>query len=168
MKKLILLAALATAAAAPTSPVTALAGRYSNYFPDPFTGKPVDSVVEIVPLDNGHAYINFDIEFANGFSCGVKGLATARGDALVYRAPAVDPDTGKRCMLTIRRDGNDLAFSDGDGSCKYRCGMNGDLTDGALDWRSRRPISYMAKLKKSSAYLAAVAQWRSETRGGRR
>jgi hypothetical protein len=150
---------LTLAAAAPVSPVTALAGRYSYHDVDPFTRQPLDSVAEIVPVDATHAYVNFNLQFANGFSCGLSGVAHARGATLIYRDPRMG-DRGGHCVLTIRRDGSEFSYDDGDNSCKGMCGMNAEFT-GTLPWRSKRPITYMATLKRSAEYKAAIAEWTS-------
>lgn len=155
------MALLALIAAAPTPPLATLAGRYSDGYPDPFTHRRLDSVAEIVPVDAMHGYVRFDLQFPNGFSCGLSGMARVEGAALVYREPRPDPASGRQCRLTIRHDQYGLSYDDGDASCKHLCGMNAEF-NGSLPWRSRRPIGYLARLRRSAEYRAALADLRAE------
>ena len=165
MKKLLAVLTLAAIAAAPASPVTTLAGRYFFTLPDPGTKKPLDNILEIVPVDAGHAYVRFSLAFPNGFSCGLWGVARADGDQLVYRAAKPDPDSGARCTLTIKAEGKDLTFSDGDdSSCHSYCGMNGEMS-GDFALSSRRPITYLPRLKGSREYRDALAELARQPKG---
>ena len=162
--KLLIAAALAGAAAAPASPVIRLEGRYAHHFTDELmdgTSYPADDVAEIVPVDPTHAYLRFALNFANGHTCSLAGVAEARGDALVYTEPADRTVEGqKRCTLTVRRAGNTLGWTDGD-SCKSYCGERGSFDGGDLPWSSRRPITYLPRLKASREYRDALTEWRT-------
>jgi len=157
----ILIVLLSAGAAAP-SPVTELAGRYSSHFGNGFvTGEKYESddVLEIVPVDATHAYIRFDLQFYNGHSCALTGVAHAAGDTLVYREPP--PDSGeRRCTLTIARKGAKLGWDDGDDSCRAYCGARGGFNEGSLPWSSKRAITYMARLKGSNEYKSALDEWK--------
>lgn len=158
------LAAVLLVAAGPTSvdPVKALAGRYSQHFQNGLvdgTSYWSDDVVEIVPVDARHAYVRVATEFYNGHSCSLAGVAKAEGDALVYREPKGGVTDGA-CTLTLRRAGAKLSFSDGDGGCKSYCGARGGMTGADLPWKSRRAITYVARLKASQTYREALREWR--------
>ncbi len=152
---------LGAVAAAPASPVTELAGRYSWHFRNGMVDGSSywsDDVVEIVPVDASHAYVRFALEFHNGHSCSLDGVAQTAGEALVYHGLPDDTfGNGKPCRLTIRRQGAKLAYDD-DGTCKAHCGARGSLR-GDLAWSSKRPITYMARLKASRQYRDALAEW---------
>ena len=156
------LIALLSAGAAAPSPVNTLAGRYSHHFANGFvTGEKYESddVLEIVPVDATHAYFRFDLQFYNGHSCALQGIAHAVGNTLAYR----EAPTGageKRCTLTIARKGARLGWDDGDDSCRAYCGARGSFNEGSLPWSSKRPITYMARLKGSSEYKSALDEWK--------
>ena len=147
-----------------SDPVTALAGRYSRHFHNGLIDGSEywsDDIAEIVPVDARHAYVRFRLQFFNGHSCGLTGVAAAAGDTLVYREPPGEAMPGQPpCRLTIRRAGGTLAWSDEGGTCSAHCGARGSFLKGNLPWRSRRSIGYLARLKGSSQYRAAIAEWR--------
>lgn len=164
LRLLLCLPGLIAAGPAAPDPVHALAGRYSTHFRNGIIGGEgywSDNVAEIVPLDARHAYVNFELQFYNGHSCSLSGVAKTQGGSLVYQAPPEDNHYGlPPCRLAIRRVANVLAWSDGDGTCKAHCGARGSfLTDG-LPWASRRPIRYMARLQGSNEFRTALSQWR--------
>lgn len=151
------------AATGASSPVTDLAGRYSSHFQNGLVDGSTywsDDVVEIVPVSADAAYVRAELQFYNGHSCSIAGVAKAQGDALVYRPP-VTPDPDDHCVLSVRRKGASLLLDDGDNSCKSYCGARGSLGDQTLPWKSRRPITYMARLKGSSTYRDALTEWRT-------
>ncbi len=153
---------LLTGATAASSPVAALAGRYSWHFQNALVSGesyPSDDVVEIVPVDATHAYVRFTLNFYNGHSCALAGIAAAEGSKLVYREPA-DRADDDRCTLSIRRDGAELRWDDR-GSCKPYCGARGSFVTGDLPWSSRRAIRYLPRLKASSEYRNALIEWRT-------
>jgi hypothetical protein len=165
--RLIALAAAGAAliAAAPLGPVQAFAGRYSHHFKNGTVfGETYwsDDVVEVVPVDPGHAYVRFALDFYNGHSCSLQGIARAEDTALVYHEPAAERIGEKQCVLRIERRGNQLVWDDAGGSCKDYCGARGSLSNGSLAWRSKRAVTYLPRLKRSEDYLGALAAWRKD------
>ena len=161
------LTGVAASAAAP-SLVSSLAGRYSAHFKNALvSGERYDSddVVEIVPVDAGHAYVRFSLEFYNGHSCALTGIARAERDELVYREPASKQIGDQQCTISLRRRGAKLTWTDGNGSCRAYCGARGSLTDGSLPWASRRNIAYLKRLRGSSEFRDAMSEWRSGGEG---
>ncbi len=158
-----LMAVFCLGAAAPaSSPVSQLAGRYSLHFLNGMmdgTRYWADNVVEIVPIDAGHAFTRLSFEFANGHQCALSGVATAEGKALVYHEPASGVAEGK-CHLRLTHDGAKLGIDDDGGSCSMYCGARGTLSGISLPWKSKRAITYLPRLKASREYADAVAQWR--------
>lgn len=165
MRKAIILLGLAAIAAAPASPVASLAGRYSKHFQNGMVDGSKfwsDDVVEIVPIDATHAYFRAELAFYNGHSCSIAGVAKAVGNTLVYREKQASYDGGPICRLTITTKGKSLLLDDGDGSCQSYCGARGSLSGfDFIPLSSRRPISYMARLKGSSQYKGAIDAWKS-------
>ena len=76
-----LMAVLCLGAAAPaSSPVRQLAGRYSEHFLNGMVDGSTywaDNIVEVVPVDATHAFVQLSLEFYNGHQCGLSGIATA-------------------------------------------------------------------------------------------
>jgi hypothetical protein len=166
MRKAIVVLALAAIAAAPASPVTSLAGRYSRHFQNGLVDGSKfwsDDVIEIVPVDASHAYFRADLMFYNGHTCGISGIARAVGRTLVYAEKSAPTYQGaKACRLTISTKGKALLLDDGDGSCQAYCGARGSLSNyDFVPYASKRPITYMAKLKGSTQYQSAIDDWKS-------
>lgn len=152
-------------AAAPLDPVTALAGRYSEHFKNGTVDGETywsDNVVELVPVDARHAYVRFALEFYNGHSCSLQGVARSEGDALVYREPVAEQIGEQQCTLRIVRRGDKLVWDDAGGSCKDHCGARGSFTNGTIAWKSKRAISYLPRLKGSQEYREALTAWRKD------
>ncbi|WP_419808816.1 hypothetical protein [Sphingomonas sp.] len=153
-------------AVAAYDPVQALAGRYGRGFANGMVDGShyrSENIAEIVPVDAAHAYLRFDLQFYNGHSCGLAGIATRRGDALVYTGRPEDGwIDGRPCTLTVRRQGTTLVWDDANGTCKAECGARGSFSNGALPWSSKRPIRYLARLKRSVEYREAIAEWREQ------
>jgi len=163
--RLIALAAVAagSAAAGADTPVSALAGRYSQGFANGMvdgTKYRSENIVEVVAVDASHAYVRLDLEFYNGHSCHVAGIAQATGAALTYVEPVDARSDDSRCRLTMRRSGAKLTWDDA-GTCKDYCGARGSYTKGELPWASKRPIRYLARLKGSTEYRKAMTEWRT-------
>jgi hypothetical protein len=158
---------VAASAAAP-SLVSSLAGRYSRHFKNGLvSGEQYqsDDVVEIVPVYAGHAYVRLSLQFYNGHSCGLWGIARAERDELVYREPASKQIGDRQCTISVRRRGDQLSWTDGNGSCSAYCGARGTLTDGGLPWASRRDITYLKRLRGSPEFRGAMSEWRSGGEG---
>lgn len=165
MRKAIILLGLMAIAAAPASPVTSLAGRYSKHFQNGMVDGSKfwsDDVVEIVPVDATHAYFRAELAFYNGHSCSIAGIAKTAGNKLIYSEKQPSYDGGPTCRLSIATKGKNLLLDDGDGSCQAYCGARGSLRDfDFIPLSSKRPISYMARLKGSSQYKGAIDAWQS-------
>jgi hypothetical protein len=163
----LVLSGVAASAAMP-SLVSSLAGRYSRHFNNGLVSGEryqSDDVVEIVPVDAGHAYVRFSLQFYNGHSCSLTGIARAERDELVYREPTSKQVGDTQCTISVRRRGDQLSWTDGNGSCKAYCGARGSLTDGGLPWASRRGITYLKRLRGSSQFHDAMGEWHSNAGG---
>ena len=148
-----LLAATPVAMAASVSPrIDDLAEIYKSRFQngDVDGGKyQSEDVLEIVKTGPGQAYIRAHLEFFNGHSCAIHCIARLEGAALVYRPH----DPGNGCVLTLKKDGNRVVFSDAGNACKTQyCGERGAFDGAAFDYAGRRDIRYMARLLASREY----------------
>lgn len=165
MRRLAAFAPLALlAAAGPVDPATLLAGRYYAQFAnalvsgEKYTGQ---NIVEIVPVAPRAAYVRLNLDFFNGHKCGIYGIATAQGDALVYRDPSEPSPGERRCTLSIKREGTKLTWDDDGGTCAAYCGARGTLSNSSIAYASKRPIRYLPRLRTSSQYRDALTEWRT-------
>ena len=150
----------ATAALAGTSPSI---GRLSGVYKHSFANGNVDGqkyrsedVVEIVKVSDTDAYVRAHLEFFNGHTCAIHGVAKEEGDALVYRP---HQDYGEQCALTLRAANGKLVFSDPSGNCRVQyCGERGGFEGTAFPLTSRRTIRYMKVLLNSREYHEALAE----------
>lgn len=120
-----------------------LAGRYTHSFRNgDVTGASYTSTDEVViiPLDARRAYFQMQLAFFNGHECGIGGIATLEGGALVFRdAEMTGYGDGGPCTLRIRRADGRLTWDDG-GTCSGYCGARGSLRGGSIAWSTRRPV----------------------------
>ena len=149
---------------ASTDPAQALAGRYYAQFKDAFvTGEKYtgEDIVEIAPIQPGAAYVRTHLDYYNGHSCDLFGIAQAEAGALVYRDPTPQFD-GRTCILRLKQSGRSLSIDDNGGTCSGYCGARGSLSNVSVPFSSKRPIRYLARLKASEEYRDALAEWRKE------
>ncbi|HEX5183029.1 MAG TPA: hypothetical protein VFW19_07740 [Allosphingosinicella sp.] len=162
---LLLVVGLASAAAGPAAfDPAAIAGRYGRHFLNGLVDGSrywSDDVLEIVRLDPRRAYFRAELQFYNGHQCSISGIAHSEPGDLVYREAETNTDGG-HCMLHIRPTPAGVRLVD-DHSCQDHCGARGTLNGVDFDRGSRRPITYMDRLKRSSEYKDALAEERGET-----
>jgi hypothetical protein len=149
---------------ASTDPAQDLAGRYYDQFKDAlvtgdkYTG---EDIVEIAPIQPGAAFVRIHLDYYNGHSCDLSGVAQSQAGALVYRDPTPQYDGGT-CIHRLRRNGRSLSIDDNGGTCSGYCGARGSLTNVTVPFSSKRPIRYLTRLKASEEYRDALAEWRKE------
>jgi hypothetical protein len=151
------------AAATQASLVDRLAGRYNHHFTNGTVfgeSYPSDDVLEIVRLDRRRAYFRARVNFFNGHSCAIRGVAHLEGNALVYRGTDAPFSAGSRCVMRFRPVGGGLDLDDGGGSCQQTCGARGTYMGNGPEFAmsSRRPIAYLARLRASREYRDAIAE----------
>ena len=105
------------------------------------------------------SYLN-DCGFYNGHQCSIFGIAHAEPVGLVYREPGPDYE-GNHCVLRIGETKTGVRLDDA-GSCHEHCGARGSLHGIDFDRKSRRPITYLERLKRSSEFRDALAEDRGE------
>jgi hypothetical protein len=152
------------AAAGPASLDPArIAGRYGHHF---LNGNVdggeywSDDVLEIVRLDPRRAYVRAELKFYNGHECSIAGIAHAESGGLVYRERETNFEGG-HCALRVSETRGGVRLDD-DGSCQGHCGSRGGLSGIDFDRKSRRPIAYMDRLKRSNEFRDALAEDRGE------
>lgn len=135
-------------------------GIWNGHGFDNFKG---NDVAEIVPLDSKAAYFRIHLDFTNAHECNIWGVASFAYGTLTYRdpEPPLLPNSPP-CVLTISHKGRKLVIDDGDYSCHdLHCGQRGTLSQVALPWKSRRPVTYLRKLKASPEYQNSLIEWRT-------
>lgn len=120
-----------------------------------------EDVVEIVPYDATHLYVRAELQFYNGHSCSIAGMAGYEQGRFVFHDPEKAFDGGPSCTLAVipTKDGitlTDSMTSGGPATCQQYCGARGRLTDYRIAAGKRRAIRYMDRLLRSREYLKAV------------
>lgn len=165
MKRAILTlsAGLALAAGPATPDLSAIAGLYGYHFRNGLIDGSKywsDDVLEIVPLDARRAYVRAELKFYNGHSCSIYGVAHRNAGVLVYR-PREQISPEYHCALRVTATARTVRLDD-DNTCLAYCGARGSLNEVVFERARRRPISYMARLRASSEFKAALAEDRGE------
>jgi hypothetical protein len=144
--------------------ITSLEGVYKRRFKSAMVtgpGQPDESyqaedVIELVRHDRDHLYFRASLQFYNGHSCGLYGIAGFEGGRLVYRTR----EPGETCTLSISATATDLVLTDavgeGPSTCTAFCGARGSFRDYRIPLAKRRPIRYLPRLKASRQYKEAV------------
>lgn len=169
---LVALCAVPVLAHAAADPIAEIEGVYKHRFRNAMitpgkqpgeadVGYDSEDVVEIVRYDDSHIYVRARIEFYNGHSCGISGIAGREGNAFVFHDPEPALAGGPQCTLEVSSVGGKLILTDrvpaGAGStCREYCGFRGSLGDFSIPLSKRRPIRYMDRLKSSRHYLDAI------------
>ena len=164
-----LLAWPALAQAGTPDDIAAIEGVYKHRFKSGIVTPPgapeetyvAEDVVEIVRYDDSHVYVRAHLEFFNGHSCGISGIAGRAKDGFVFHDPEPPLDGEPQCQLKLGKVGDKLRLTDrvtpgGVASCRSYCGARGSLSDYTIPMSKRRPIRYMDRLKSSRQYLKAI------------
>lgn len=171
MKLFLTLTMFATAAAvaAETAPVQAMKdmeGVYKHRFMNgivttsgPDEKYESEDVVEIVRYDDTHIYVRAELQFYNGHSCSIAGMAGYEQGRFVYHDPEKSYDGGPSCTLAVASSKGGITLTDrltpdGAATCRSYCGARGSLSDYAIS--KRRPIRYMDRLLQSREYQKAI------------
>ena len=128
-------------------------------------GKPdeayqAENVIEIVPYDDTHVYLRAHLDFYNGHTCDIAGMAGYEHGAFVYHDPTPPQPRERACALRLHVTDKKLVLTDretpdAEATCRAYCGARGDL-DYEIGRDARREIGYVEKLKKSREYRKAV------------
>lgn len=122
-----------------------------------------EDVVEIVRQDADHLYLRAYLEFANGHTCSVWGIAGREGEDFVYRQQSMPAGGEAPCTLKVSVQPGKIVLDDRDASglatCRAKCGARGTLSSYAIERKARRPIRYMNRLQESRQYREAVSEF---------
>jgi hypothetical protein len=120
-----------------------------------------EDIVEIVPYNDTHIYIRAELQFYNGHSCSISGMAGYEQGRFVFHDPEKAYDGGASCTLTISQSKDDVTITDrlspdGEATCRGYCGARGSLSGVSILKKSRRPIRYMQRIVNSREYQKAI------------
>ena len=122
-----------------------------------------EDVVEIVRQDADHVYLRAYLEFANGHTCSVWGIAGREGEDFVYRQQTMPAPGEAPCTLKVNVQPGKIVLDDrdaaGTATCRAKCGARGTLSGYAVERKARRPIRYMNRLQESRQYREAVSEY---------
>lgn len=155
--------AIAGASGAQVTPPAAFLARAAGVYKEQ---SPSENLLEVVSVDDGHAYIRLQLKFHNGPMGSIYGIATYSGhDSLVY-------DNGKmgneRCLLEITW--SKLYVTSFPSHRKTVGCPEFDGPPGSPDrirFRVARKldITYMPRLKDSREFRSAMDEYRARTAG---
>jgi hypothetical protein len=149
--------------------LTKIAGVYRNRFKNGFV-RPEDGtyqsedVLEVVPLDENAAYVRMTLEFFNGHSGGIYGVATVQGSTLVYDDLRSGSD---HCVVQYVWEAEqvvtkaDYELTPG---CSSYHGARGSLDGAKFKRSSRGEIRYMTRLKASKEFREATEKYRTQAK----
>ena len=133
--------------------------RFKNAHVDGTTYESED-ILEVVPVNDSAAYVRMDLEFYNGHSGRIYGIATYGKNSLVY-------DNGKegdrRCVVEYVWSVDSVvtrADYDQTPGCLAYHGTRGTLDDAKFLIKSRQTIRYMDRLKNSPEFAEAMEEYR--------
>jgi hypothetical protein len=142
-----------------------VAGVYKEQFQNAFvSGEKYQSedVLEVVPVDEHAAYVRMDLEFANGHSGRIYGVATYGRNSLTY-------DNGKsgdeHCVVEYVWS-TDMVLTKANyektPGCSFYHGARGSLDGAKFSVKKRRAIGYMQRLKDSREFNEAIEHYKSK------
>jgi len=116
----------------------------------------------ILKVTASSAYFNTHLEWANGHSCDLSGVADVDSSgALVYREPSLE---GRVCVFTIKQDADRLVFDDKEGSCRLiSCGTRGMLSGVEFQFSSRAKVR-ADEIRKSPDFARALEEYKHRSR----
>lgn len=119
-----------------------------------------EDILELVPVDDTHAYVRIALEFFNGHSCSFAEVMTLEDARLIWRGKKeydFDP-----CTLGVSADQSKIRIEDISRTClSYYCGARGMLDGASWPLSAKRPIRYMDRLKGSREFKDAIASAKS-------
>jgi hypothetical protein len=119
-----------------------------------------EDILEVVPVDDHAAYVRMDLEFFNGHSGRIYGIATYGKNSLIYDNGQKGED---RCVIeyfwssdkvVTKTDYNKMP------GCRSYHGARGSLDRVEFLVKRKRTIRYMQRLKDSPQFKSAMDEYR--------
>ena len=143
--------------------LTEVAGVYKDQFQNgDVNGDKYQSedILEVVPVDDHAAYVRMDLEFFNGHSGKIYGIATYGKNSLVYDNGRKGED---RCVVEYVWSSDKVitkADYDKTPGCRSYEGARGSLDRVEFLVKGKRTIRYMQRLKDSPQFKGAMDEYR--------
>jgi hypothetical protein len=119
-----------------------------------------EDILEVVPVDDHAAYVRMALEFFNGHSGRIYGIAIYEKNSLIY-------DNGQkgegRCVVEYVWSSDKVitkADYDKTPGCRSYHGARGSLDRAEFPVKRKRTIHYMPRLKDSGEFKAAMDEYR--------
>ncbi|MEA2235507.1 MAG: hypothetical protein QOC81_231 [Thermoanaerobaculia bacterium] len=123
-----------------------------------------EDVLEIVPYAADKIYFRLHLEFFNGHTCDLFGIATYEDGSFVFHGPAGVSD--EPCKLAISIAGRRIKLNDIGGNCRqYSCGVRGGYSGAGFPLTSRREIRYLKLIEASREFAEAIAEFKGFLKG---
>jgi hypothetical protein len=153
----------ATTEGAATPFLEQAAGVYKRRFQDALvSGQKYDAedILEIVPVSDHTAYVRMHLDFYNGHTGDIWGVATYAGDdTLIYD----NGESGElRCVLTLAWTQEVVMIRADYGrtpGCRSYHGVRGDFNGVEFARSQRRTIRYLKRLKESTQFKSALDEY---------
>jgi hypothetical protein len=119
----------------------------------------VTNVLEIVRVEKDVAYFSVELNFFNGHTCGLSGIAESEKGALVHREHD-DAWPDEPCEFHLVPKRGRITFEDMHNHCRRHCGARGGF--GGAEFRmAQRKAGGLKRLRASSEYRSAVQEYRN-------
>lgn len=142
--------------------IDAYAGVYKHRFPNglvdgsTFTS---ENILEVVKVSPDTVYFRTHLEFYNGHTCALYGLASyMQAGTFVFNDPSGLKDglQNRTCRMQLRLDAEGAALIDPDHGCNLYCGVRGGIDGTTFTAKERGTIRYMSLLKNSRQYQESI------------
>lgn len=120
----------------------------------------VTDTLEILGVEKDRVYFSVDLNFYNGHTCSLSGIAESEKGALVYRDNSDDPD--KPCKLRLIPAKGRIMFEDAEQQCRATCGARGGYNGAEFSMTSRRKLTGKERQQALSDYRSALEEQREK------
>ena len=152
--------------AKPSTLIKKIEGVYKHRFENGLvSGEKYQSedIVEVVRYSDDAIYFRASLQFYNGHTCGISGIAKFSNDAFVYTSDRYQAEP-KVCRLTLSSKKGALHITDraddeSSSTCSAYCGARGSLSNYEIAQTKKRKIRYMPLILKSRQYVEAVEEY---------
>ncbi len=130
-------------------------GDYKLSFQSQNDGEKIaaNDTLRIVRHGPDAVYFSLGLEFLNGHTCFLDGIAAQRGSELISRKPIMD---GRECRMRIVVEDGTLKFHDEGRRCQFSCGARGGYSGAGFRLSLRRPLRNVAAFRPSDEFRSAV------------
>lgn len=159
----LLISAISFCQASDLPTVRSLQGAYKESFQNAMmdgTQYTSENRFLLMPVSPVTAYFDLHLEWANGHSCALSGIADAISpQILTYSTPSI---LEKTCTFNINLGPKKFSFSDSNGACRLiSCGARGLLDGVEFEYGMVEKI-VPSKVKKTSDYIRVMNEYKNQ------